>query len=56
MSPQVRPLYRRPDFTGKTGDGLGLGTSMACWMAALETPDDVNLSPEGARSTINELH
>lgn len=56
MSPQVRALYLRPDFTGKTRDGLGLGTSMACWLAALGTPDDVSLSRVGARFTINELH
>ena len=55
VSTQVVELYLRPDFTGKTRDGLGVGTSMACWLAVLGTPDEVELSRSSDRFVISRL-
>jgi hypothetical protein len=55
QTPLVMSIYLKDAFTGTTETGLGVGTSLACWLTELGTPSSVELARTGDRFTITEL-
>ncbi len=54
-SERLRQLYLRTGYDSTTATGLGLGVSLACFLAELGTPDDIELTRQGDRFVIAGL-